>query len=308
MIKTTLFNATAIGAGTGGQLTPAELLLNGDTKKFAIEMSVVTTRVATPASRKEFTLCWATTPENLDPSSDNVPQILMECTHRTPMVLSELQSKQKKQIIERCVAGEYLYVWAEYPQSADAYAITIVAKEYAYSSSGGSSTSPEYTASVGFTSSASKTRPNDTNAYAALDVIAESTSAGTVWQFSNIAPSTGGEIVITAAALEIDVAAIPAGQGRFRLHLYSTSPTAINDNAAFNLIAADRAKYLGYIEFPEMNDLGDTLYSSLEESYFGIRKQITAASGTLYGILQTMSAYTPTAQAVKSINLHSVLA
>jgi len=306
MIKTTLFNATAIAAGNGGTLTPVELLLNADTKKFAIELSVVTTRVATQASRKEFTLCWATTPENLDPSSDNVPQILMECTHRIPMVLSELQTKQKKQIIERCVAGDYLYTWLEYPQSADAYAVTIVATEYAYGSSGGSSTSPEFAVGVGFTSSASKTRPNDSAPYSALDVIAESTSAGTVWTFNNIAPSAGGEILLTAAQLEIDVAAIPSSMGRFRLHLYSTSPTAINDNDPFNLIAADRTKYLGYIEIPDSQDLGDTLFSGTEEGYYWIRKQVTAASGTLYGILQTVNGYTPTAQAVKKITIKSV--
>lgn len=136
MIKTTLFNAEAVAAGTGSILTPVELLLSADTKKFALEISIVTTRTSMQASRKTFALCWATTPENLNPAADDIPVILMECSHRASVNLSELQNKQKIQILERCLAGEYLYVWIETPQSADAYAITVVATQYAYSSTG----------------------------------------------------------------------------------------------------------------------------------------------------------------------------
>ncbi len=307
MIKTTLYNAKEIAAGTGGILTPVELVLNGDTKKVAIEMSVVTTRAAIAVDgRRDFTLCWASTPENLDPSSDDVPVLLMECTHRKEVTLSKTQTKQKIQVLERCLAGQYMYVWVEYPYSQEAYAVTVDATEYAYGSGGGSSTSPSFTTSVGFSSSATKTRPNDTKLYAANDVIAESTSVPTVWTFANIAPSAGGDIVITAVEFEVDTSAVPAGMTQFRLHLYSTSPTAIADNAAFNLPSGDRAKYLGFVEIPTPRDLGDTLYVGTEEGYYWIRKQVRAASGTLYGILETVGSYQPTASVVKKITLRSV--
>lgn len=165
---------------------------------------------------------------------------------------------------------------------------------------------PTSTATAGYSASASKTRPNDTTAYAALDVIAESDSAGTVWTFTGVGPSGGGKVIIDALTLEIDVAAIPSGMGAFRLHLYSTSPTAINDNAAFNLPSGDRAKYLGYVETPTPIDLGATLWSETESMSFPVRKQVTLASNIVYGILQTVNAFTPTAQAVKSVTIHSV--
>lgn len=162
------------------------------------------------------------------------------------------------------------------------------------------------TQGIGYSSSASQTRPSDTNAYAALDVIADSTSAPTVLTFANIAPAGGGKILIDRLTYEIDVAAIPSGMIGHRLHLYSTAPTAINDNAAYDLPAGDRAKYLGFIETPTPLDLGSTLWSDTEAQGFPIRLQVTAASSTLYGILQTLGAFTPTSAAVKTLTLHAV--
>lgn len=305
MTKTDLYTAEAVAASTGGTLTPVELQLGADTKKFSIELSIVTTRVATLASRKEFTLCWATTPENLDPATDNVPQILMECTHRVPMVLSELQTKQKKQIFERCLAGEYLYVWLEYPQSADAYAVTISVVEYGFASAGGSAGAPAHVIGVGRSDDASFTRPDDTNPYGAGDVICNSTSAPAVLTFENVGSSGGGEVWITAVDLRIDVSAVPAGMTQLRLHLYSAAPTPINDNAAFDLPSGDRAKYLGFIDLPTPVDNGATLWSSTEELFYAVRKQVTLAGANLYGILTTVTAFTPTAQAVKTIRVHT---
>jgi hypothetical protein len=165
---------------------------------------------------------------------------------------------------------------------------------------------PTSASTAGYSAAASKTRPNDTTAYAALDVIAESDSAGTVWTFTGVGPSGGGKVIVDAMTLEIDIASIPSGMGAFRLHLYSTSPTAINDNTAFNLPSGDRAKYLGYVETPTPIDLGATLWSETESMSFPVRKQVTLASSTVYGILQTVAAFTPAAQTVKSVTLHSV--
>lgn len=159
---------------------------------------------------------------------------------------------------------------------------------------------------IGYGSSATFTRPNNTNPYDALDVVSDSTSAPTVLTFANIGPSGGGKVILTLLSLEIDVSAIPSGMGAFRLHLYSSAPTAINDAAAFDLPSGDRAKYLGFIETPTPYDLGATLWSCTEDMGFPIRKLVTLASSTAYGILQTVNGYTPTAQAVKKVSLNSV--
>lgn len=153
---------------------------------------------------------------------------------------------------------------------------------------------------AGYSSSATKTRPSDTNAYAALDVIAESTSAGTVWTFANLGPATG-QILITKAMLEVDLAAVITGMD-YRLHLYSAAPTAINDNAAYDLPSGDRAKYLGSIDFSTPVDLGSTLISLNT----AIRVSLTTVTSSVYGILQAITGYTPSSADVIKITLNAV--
>ena len=153
---------------------------------------------------------------------------------------------------------------------------------------------------TGQVTSASQTRPNDTTAYTALDVVGQNPAANLT--FANVLPDAGGTFVILGARLRIDAAAIPAGMTTFRLHLYSEAPTAIADNAAYNLPAADRAKYLGYVTIGNILDIGDTLY--LQSDNINVTGKLAAASTSLFGILQTVGAYTPTASVVKTITLN----
>jgi hypothetical protein len=143
------------------------------------------------------------------------------------------------------------------------------------------------------------TRPNDTTGYTALDVV--STQAGAVLTFDNLGPANG-VVLITAARIRLDVAAVPSGMGVMRLHLYTSAPAAIADNAAFNLPAGDRAKYIGSIDIGTPADLGDTLWAANDE----VRKQVILTGDSVYGILQTVAAYTPTANAAKTITLLAV--
>lgn len=164
---------------------------------------------------------------------------------------------------------------------------------------------PTATNTAGYSASASFTRPNNTTAYAALDVVGTDPAANIT--FSGIGPSGGGKVIIDNLSLEIDVSAIPSGMIGFRLHLYNAAPTAITDNSAFDLPSGDRTKYLGFVEVPAPVDLGATLWTEGESMNLPVRKQITVASGgAIYGILQTLGAYTPTAEAVKKVTLHAV--
>lgn len=146
---------------------------------------------------------------------------------------------------------------------------------------------------------ASTTRPNDTTAYDIGDVVGESPAANLV--FSNVSPFSGSQFVVAGVFLKIDVASIPTGMGAFRLHLFNAAPTAIADNAPFNLIAADRTKYLGWINIDKPEDLGDTLYINMDN--VNRKRALAYGSTTLYGVLQTMAAYTPTVQTSKKIGL-----
>jgi hypothetical protein len=145
------------------------------------------------------------------------------------------------------------------------------------------------------------TRPDNTTAYTAFDVLGGTTTPLSLIEFANIAPVGGGSIVLLYASLRVDVSALPAGLGQTRLHLYSEAPAAIADNAAFNLPSGDRGKYLGYLTLGTPLDLGDTLFS--EDDF--LRKQIVATSSSIFAIAQTISAFTPTASTVKNWELRA---
>lgn len=150
-----------------------------------------------------------------------------------------------------------------------------------------------------YISKVSVTRPANTTAYDALDVLGR--LIPTTLRFENIAPSGGGSIVLLYASLRVDVGTAPAGLGQVRLHLYNEEPAGIADNSPYNLPADDRSKYLGYITLGTPVDLGDTLFS--EDDF--LRKQIVATSSSIFGIAQTLSAFTPTSSTVKNWELRA---
>jgi hypothetical protein len=157
--------------------------------------------------------------------------------------------------------------------------------------------------SAGTSVSASFTRPNDTAAYTAGDAVG---AASAILTFPDIGAGSnpGRSLLITSAALRVDVAAVPSGMSTFRLHLYNAPPAAIADNAWWDLLAGDRAAYQGYVEFTAPADMGSTLWSQLNSVNHQV--QLAAGSATLYGVLQTAGAYTPAAQVVHTLTLRAV--
>lgn len=142
-------------------------------------------------------------------------------------------------------------------------------------------------APTGYMSAAAVSRPANTTAYAAGDVV------GGALTFSAAGP-TAGHVVLTSCDLRYDVAAAPSGMATFRLYLYSSSPpSAYADNAAWDLPSGDRSAFLGYIDFGSIVDLGATLFAQVDQ----VNKQVKlgAAETALYGYLVTASGYTPAA-------------
>lgn len=148
----------------------------------------------------------------------------------------------------------------------------------------------------------SQTRTSDTNAYLANDVIGSATGSTAALTFP-IAPSTGGEIMITSVALEADATAVISGEAGYRLHLYNvTPPSALGDNAPWDLPSGDRASYLGFVDLGQPVDLGSTCYVEVN----CINKQIKAATGNIFAYLVTLGPYTPASATVRVITVHTV--
>jgi hypothetical protein len=140
------------------------------------------------------------------------------------------------------------------------------------------------------------TRPADTTAYAALDAVSDSTSAPTVLTFANLARVNGGSGYITKARLFTDQ---KTNVARFRLHLFHTAPTAINDNSPYTLLYANRANRIGHIDFPACatEDPTNSTAASARVVPDGVSLPLAfkCADGakTIYGLLETLDAFTP---------------
>jgi hypothetical protein len=167
-----------------------------------------------------------------------------------------------------------------------------------------SSVNPLPVTSTGIGGTGTITRPTNTNTYTALDVIG--TAVTSTMAISLDPTLIGSHYIIMGASLRIDLSAVPASMGAFNLHLFSAAPTAIVDEGAFNLIAADRAKYLGAIAFDALTDLGDTLYTNKEN--INMKRKLADDSNTIYGVLQTVGALVGASGTVFTVKLHAVQA
>lgn len=159
-----------------------------------------------------------------------------------------------------------------------------------------------YTKSPCGSSTIEITRPADTTAYTAGDVIGTATSSN--YEFEDILPTAGEHFYITDAKIEVEKSSVPAGMATFTLHLYNAAPTAIADNAAWTLLLADGGKYLGSIQFTTPVDLGTTLISFL--SQINIKRKLAASSTSIYGVLETDAGWTPAASDVINVTLETV--
>lgn len=158
------------------------------------------------------------------------------------------------------------------------------------------------TASIGYNDDHTITRTADTNVYAANDVIGAATGSTACIEFTSMGPSAG-RIVITSVSLLINSTGIISGETSYILHLYSvTAPSALGDNAAFDVPSGDQASYLGSINLGTPVDLGSTLYIAQD----GINKQIKLAGTSVFAYLVTVGTYTPTSGRVYTVKINAV--
>lgn len=152
-----------------------------------------------------------------------------------------------------------------------------------------------------YRSVATFTRPGDTTAYLAGDVVGASGTA--IQTLSGIGPNNG-YVIIQSVEFFINATSVPAGMGSFRAHFYTASPTAIVDNAAFDLVSGDVSSYVGYVDLPTPQDLGSTLYAQTD--YSGRLIQLASGQTSLFCEVQTINAYTPASGTLHTLRVKTV--
>lgn len=137
-------------------------------------------------------------------------------------------------------------------------------------------------------------RPANTTAYQAADLVANSETAGSVVPLTF---STGrGGLRIKAASItktdETDVA-----NSDFSLHLFTSSPTVANgDNGA---LSYDFSSKFADIDFATMVAATDVAWALNQ----GLDLNAYTASGTIYGLIEADGAYGPASAEVFSVTL-----
>lgn len=136
------------------------------------------------------------------------------------------------------------------------------------------------------------TRPANTTAYTAGDVIGTGSGDAAIITLASIGPSAGF-VLVQSIELVLGISAVPSGMTSFRLHFYNAKPSAAADNSVFDVASGDRAAYLGYIDMPAPVDLGSTCFTQVD--YPGKLFKLAAASTSLFCELQTIGGFTPAA-------------
>lgn len=136
--------------------------------------------------------------------------------------------------------------------------------------------------------SATFTRPTDTTPYQSGDLVANSTSAGSVIPMTfSVSRETGRGGMIRRA--RIRKSGTGTSNASFRLHLYSASPTVANgDNGAWS--TNQGANYIGAIDIATSTAFTD---GAAGNGIPNIGNEINFTSDTIYGVLEARGAYTP---------------
>lgn len=130
------------------------------------------------------------------------------------------------------------------------------------------------------------TRPADTTAYASGDLIANSTTAGSVTPLSvaDVVNGPGSASIIKRVRLRKSGATIT--NANIRVHLFTVAPTVgAGDNAAIS-IATGSAGYCGFVDVATMQALTDGGCGF-------VAADIVVTKPTIYALLEARAAYTP---------------
>lgn len=124
-------------------------------------------------------------------------------------------------------------------------------------------------------------------------------AVGVAAEFALAAP-TGSLVKIVNASML--VAGGTNETSTWRVYLFSvTPPSALADDAAFLLASGDRASFLGYFDFAQLVDVGDTLYIEATPN-----KVIRLTGTSVFGYLVNLTTVV-TAAVARTVRINAVL-
>jgi len=150
------------------------------------------------------------------------------------------------------------------------------------------------------------TRPANTTAYGANDLVANSATAGSVVPLKLVI-GKGGFKIKAIQILKTD--ATDVANADFDIHMWTTETvpvSAAGDNAAFSKASVPVDGYLGFADCPTMTAASDDASTELYVGDTGYATEIVGyagANGTIFALLQVDGAYTPASAEVFTVKL-----
>lgn len=151
------------------------------------------------------------------------------------------------------------------------------------------------------------TRPSDTTAYAAGDVVGPVTTPA-AQAFPGAARGNGGSGKIVELLMAFDLETITVAT--FRLHWFNVALTPQADNAAFTGLATNPASYLGYFDPPILvtqagGTLGQIRVAPGVSATGGLPFSYQCAPGDsgLYLVITALGAYTPKSAGIVRVSI-----
>ncbi len=150
---------------------------------------------------------------------------------------------------------------------------------------------PTYAAGFGAIASAQFTRPADTTAYASGDLVANSTTAGSVVPVSLASAVREAGGVSRCDRIRLRKSGTSTTNASFRVHLYSASPSVTNgDNGAW---LTSVTNYIGAFDVT-MDRVFTNGAAGAGVPQNGQAMEFTITSGTtLFALVEARAAYTP---------------
>jgi len=151
------------------------------------------------------------------------------------------------------------------------------------------------------------TRPADTTAYAAGDLVANSTTAGSVvaMSFANAARAAGKGGKIVGARLAKSGTGLT--NASFRLHLFTSVPGTITNGDNSALSTSGVADYIGALDVVVDRAFTDGAFGRSGAPLSGNFLEYVGATTTLYGLLEARGAYTPASGEVFTVTIAALL-
>jgi hypothetical protein len=148
------------------------------------------------------------------------------------------------------------------------------------------------------------TRPNDATPYASGDLVANSTTAGSVVPIAVVFgfPTTESQIELSRIRLAKSTTGVT--NAAFRVHLFSTLPTVTSGDNAAIVIATGAAGYLGQFDIAAMQSFTDGASGTITT---GSNRIVLIGTGTIYALIEARGAYTPVALETFTLTLEGTV-